>query len=69
MYIIHPTVVPSSFFEKVVFPLSVPSTDEPLGLTETKFQIFRTSEFSLRSESSVRESYVFRRSILTFMTV
>ena len=50
------------FLEKVVCPLSVPQTDEPLGLTEIKFQIFRTFEFSPRSESSIRESYVFRRS-------
>ena len=32
------------------------------GLTEIKFQIYRTFEFSPRSESSIRESYVFRRS-------
>ena len=50
------------FLEKVVCPLSVPQTDEPLGLTEIKFQIFRTFEFSPGSESSIRESYVFRRS-------
>ena len=46
----------------MVCPLSVPQTDEPLGLTEIKFQIYRTFEFSPRSESSIRESYVFRRS-------
>ena len=29
----------------MVCPLSVPQTDEPLGLTEIKFQIFRTLNF------------------------